>query len=139
MIAPILQRLSQTRVRLHQTIGELLLDPLLQLGHHRAAILLVMAQTLLRAHPQGLLLVAVNHPERIEQDLAFGRIDALQIVEQPASVRETIQGDHIIPTTAVGCQRVAHLKWTTQFLAPPLEQRSEILARVTTTGEKIGR
>ncbi len=86
MLEPIPQRLAQTRVRFHLTLGKLRLHPLFQFLHYRPALLSMVGQALTCAQTRGFFLVLVDFADRIQHHLALGRVAVLQLIDCPSRV-----------------------------------------------------
>src|SRR6266511_6197017 len=84
MALKIIDRLAQTRIGLHFLPRHLLIHPLLQLRHHRTALLLMISQPLLIAHSRRLLLVLLDFPDLLQHIVTRLRIDSSYLHEFPS-------------------------------------------------------
>src|SRR6266540_3864862 len=84
----------------------LLIHPLLQLRHHRTALLLMISQPLLIAHSRRLLLVLVDFPDLLQHVVTRLRIDSSYLHEFPSRVDQALADDSFSLSTKVAGQRV---------------------------------
>src|SRR6266498_2051501 len=107
---PHLARPSQRPDQILPDIGPIepagLDHPLLQLRHHRTAVLLMISQPLLIAHSRRLLLVLVDFPDLLQHVVTRLRIDSSYLHEFPSRVDQALADDSFSLSTKVAGQRV---------------------------------
>jgi len=140
MVEHIVDRLAQTGIRFDLLLGKLLFQPLVQIFHQRAAVVLMKMQALLRRHalPGGNRVKMVHLPQCFHDVLALigkvvGYLDKI-----PSTVRKAISQQDLELFRAIARQGVTHLDRWIKTVLPLVQNGREVFAGVFSAGTEYG-
>lgn len=140
MVEHIVDRLAQTGIGFDLLLSKLLFQPLVQIFHQRAAVVLMKTQAMLRRHALrgGNRVKMVDLPQCFQDVLTFigkvvGHLDKI-----PSAVRETICQQGLELLGGIARQGVTHLdRWIKTMLSPGQKGR-QVFSGVFAAGAEYG-
>lgn len=140
MVEHIVDRLSQTGIRFDLLLGKLPFQPLVQIFHQRAAVVLMKTQALLRRHALrgGNCVKMVDLPQCFDEVLTFigkvvGHLDKIA-----AAVCETICQQDLELFGGIARQGITHLDRWIKTVLPLVQNGRQVFAGVFAAGAEYG-